>query len=204
MTKETLAEQIKQLTDLTNTLLEYSKRFMKLYEDYKPTSKLDRLKYDNSGLTLNLRFIHCLMFYDALLNLNSLSQPLQNDPNKKELSIFELAELETDLNKKDKILLECKAIRNLFESNDLHKWRNKFIAHKDINSTGDPFTSYFGFAKENIINLAIDLTNQISQLINKNYNVTINNIFLDLYQKGFERLIEFFDNELKNFQYVDD
>lgn len=197
MTKEKLADRIKQLINITQTLLVYSSKFRELHDIYIPVTEMERLIYKTSEISMALRFLHCSFFYDALLNLNTILAPLQKDPDKKEQSIFELIDLELDQKAKDELLSKANEFRKQFEENNLHKWRHKLVGHKDIENAGDTEGMYLNFIKSDIIEFCKNLINQIDKFIVKSYDVAYNNNFTQMYSKSFEKMLELFEKELK-------
>jgi len=197
MTKEKLADRIKQLINITQTLLVYSNKFRELHDKYLPGSAMERQKYITSEISMAIRFLHCSFFYDALLNLNTILSPLQKNPDKKEQSIFELIDLEADSANKEDLLSKANEFRKKLEENNLHKWRNKFVAHKDIENAGDTEVMYLNFIKSDIIEFSENLINQIDKFIVCNYNVAYNNTFSQMYSKSFEKMLELFEHGLK-------
>jgi len=197
MTKEKLADRIEQLINITQTLLVYSKKLRKLHDEYLPKTVIEKQKYTTSEIVMVLRFLHCSFYYDALLNLNTVLSPLQKDTNKKEQSIFELIDLEIDQTNKNDLWSKANEFKKQFEENNLHKWRNKFVGHKDIENAGDTEVMYLNFIKSDIIKFSEDLINQIDMFINKNYDVVYNNTFSQMYCKSFEKMLELFEKELR-------
>jgi hypothetical protein len=197
MTKEKLADRIKQLVNITQTLLFYSDKFRELYDKYLPATAMERQRYDTSEISMAIRFLHCSLFYDVLLNLNTMLSPIQKDPDKKEQSLFELIDLETNQLKKENLLSKANEFRKQLEENNLHKWRNKLVGHKDIENAGDTVVMYLNFIKIDIIKFSEDLINQIDDFINNNYDVAYNNTFSQMYSRSFEKMIDLFEQELK-------
>jgi len=199
MTKEKLADRIKQLINITQTLLVSSKKLRKLHDKYRPKTGIviEKQKYTTSEIVMVLRFLHCSFYYDALLNLNTVLSPLQKDTNKKEQSIFELIDLEIDQTNKNDLWSKANEFKKQFEENNLHKWRNKFVGHKDIENAGDTEVMYLNFIKSDIIKSSEDLINQIDKFIIKNYDVVYNNTFSQMYCKSFEKMLELFEKELR-------
>ena len=197
MTKEKLADRIEQLINITQTLLVYSKKLRKLHDEYLPKTVIEKQKYTTSEIVMVLRFLHCSFYYDALLNLNTVLSPLQKDTNKKEQSIFELIDLEIDQTNKNDLWSKANEFKKQFEENNLHKWRNKFVGHKDIENAGDTEVMYLNFIKSDIIKSSEDLINQIDKFIIKNYDVVYNNTFSQMYCKSFEKMLELFEKELR-------
>jgi len=205
MTKEKLADRIEQLINITQTLLVYSKKLRKLHDEYLPKTVIEKQKYTTSEIVMVLRFLHCSFYYDALLNLNTVLSPLQKDTNKKEQSIFELIDLETDQKAKKELLSQANEFRKQLKEKNLDKWRHKLVGHKDIENAGDPEIMYLNFIKSDIIKFSEDLINQIDmfiknyyeKFINKNYDVVYNNTFSQMYCKSFEKMLELFEKELR-------
>lgn len=123
--------------------------------------------------------------------------PIQKDPDKKEQSLFELIDLETNQLKKENLLSKANEFRKQLEENNLHKWRNKLVGHKDIENAGDTVVMYLNFIKIDIIKFSEDLINQIDDFINNNYDVAYNNTFSQMYSLSFEKMIDLFEQELK-------
>lgn len=197
MSKEKLAERINQLINISKSLINNSNMLKKLHDKYLPQSVLDRQKYKTSEISLLIRFLHCTFYYDVLLNLNTLLNPLQSNPDKKEQSIFELVELDTDKNRKKSLLVTANSFRKKLEEKNLHRWRNKFVGHKDIDDAGDTEAMYLNFIKSEFINCTNELLENIDKFIIDNYDVCYNNTFEGLYSKSFERLFAWFEDELK-------
>lgn len=196
MTKEILADRIKQLINVTQELLLYAIKLRELHDKYISTSHIKSNQYKTSEIAMMIRFLHCSFYYDALLNLNTLLKPVQNDYNKKEQSIFELIDLETDHSVKDELLKKSNFFKKILEDKNLHKWRHKFVGHKDIENAGDTEVMYLNFIKEDILQYSIALINDINSFIIKEYDVQYNNSFASLYSKSFNRMVYLFEKEL--------
>ncbi|MEJ5305853.1 MAG: hypothetical protein WHV63_07890 [Ignavibacteria bacterium] len=197
MTKQILADRIKQLINISQTLLDYCTKFKELNYKYFPNLKqLNYLDF-NFKFSILLRFLQNMFYYDALLNLNTILALHQKDQNKKELSIFELIELETDTNLKEKLKIEAEELRNKLESKNLHKWRNKYVAHKDLINAGDPEIMYLNFIKDEYIACTSELLQEADKFLSKYYDIAFNNTFNDLYENSFNWLIELLEKNLK-------
>ena len=196
MTEEILADRIKQLINVTQELLLYAIKLRALHDKYISTSHININQYKTSEIAMMIRFLHCSFYYDALLNLNTLLKPVQNDYNKKEQSIFELIDLETDHSVKDELLKKLNVFKKKLEDKNLHKWRHKFVGHKDIENAGDTEVMYLNFIKEDILQYSIALINDINSFIIKEYDVQYNNSFASLYSKSFNRMFYLFEKEL--------
>lgn len=196
MGKEKLADRIKQLVDISSTLIMYSQKFKELHNRYLPKTLLDQQKYKTSEISLILRFLNSSFCYDALLNINSILSQFQRDPEKKEQSIFELIELEDDPKKKSKLLNVANSFREKLEKKNLHKWRHKFVAHKDIESAGDTVIMYLNFIEDEYIRLIIELLSEINEFLINNFDLNYKNSFNQLYAKSFNKMIELFETEI--------
>jgi len=193
---EKLADKIKQLINITESLLLYAKQLKELNNKYLPTNIICKSKYSSENIPLMLIFLHCTFYYDALLNLNTLLQPLQKDINKKEQSIFELIEMESDTERKNNLLETANELKKKLKDKNLDKWRNKLVGHKDIQSAGDTEMMYSNFIKDTNFDYSIKLLNGIKDFVTQNYDVICNNPFAGLYDESFTRMIELFENEL--------
>jgi hypothetical protein len=196
MNKEILADRIKQLINVTQELLLYAIKLRELHYKYIPNVPLKSNHYKTSEIPTMIRFLHCSFFYDALLNLNTLLNPLQDDYNKKEQSIFELVDLESDHTVKDELLKKTSVFLKKLKDKNLHKWRHKFVGHKDIENAGDTEIMYLNFIKEDIVQYSNTLINDINSFIIKEYDVQYNNTFASLYSKSFNRMVCLFEKEL--------
>lgn len=197
MTIEILSDRIKQLVNLTQELLLYAKKLSEMHDKYLPTSPAKSNKYKTSEIPMIIRFLHCSFYYDALLNINTLLKPVQKDFNKKEQSIFELIALEEDPTIKFELLKEANEFVKKLEEKNLNKWRHKLAAHKDIENAGDTEIMYLNFIKKDIVQYSIALITAINLFIINKYDVHYNNTFASLYSKGFDKMIELFENDLK-------
>lgn len=199
MTKVKLADRIKQLNDISHTLLKYAEKIRDLHDNYLPKTEIEKQYYKTSEIPMSLRFLQCTFFFDALLNLSTILSPLQKDLNKKEQSLFELVELESNQNIKDNLLLYVNKIRKQFENKNLHKWRNKYVAHKDIKNAGDTEIMYLNFIKKDIINESIIISKEIHQFLMSNYTfLNTSNTFMSLNSKSVDKMLELFENELRD------
>ena len=197
MTKEILADRIKQVINLTQELLLYANKLRELHDKYLPTSHAKSSQYKTSEIPIMLRFLHCSFYYDALLNLNTLVKPVQNDYNKKEQSIFELVDLETDHTVKAELSKKVNEFVKKLEEKNLHRWRHKLAGHKDIENAGDTEIMYLNFIKVDTLQYSIALINDINSFIVSKYDVQYNNTFASLYSKSFNRMVNLFEKELK-------
>lgn len=196
MTKEILADRINQLINVSKQLLFWSVKLKELHDKNIPTDPMKSNEYKTSEISMLLRFLHCTFYDDVISNLNTLTNKVQTDPNKKELSIYELIEFETNQNIKDEILTSAKNYRAKLEEINLHKWRNKLSDHKDIEKSGDPEIMYLNFIKEDILTFSIDLLNEIDSFVKNKYDVPYNNSFDSLYDNGFNKMLMLFKKEL--------
>jgi hypothetical protein len=197
MTIEILADRIKQLVNLTQELLLYSIKLREMHDKYLPTSPAKSNKYKTSEIPTIIRFLHCSFYYDALLNINTLLNPVQSDFNKKEQSIFELIDLEEDRIIKVELLKEANEFVKKLADKNLNKWRHKLAGHKDIENAGDTEIMYLNFIKKDIIQHSIALIDDINLFIINKYDVHYNNTFASLYSKSFDKMIELFEKDLK-------
>ncbi len=197
MIEEKLAYRIKQLINITETLLLYAQKLKELHDKHLPNKNIGINEYKPGIIPLMLRFLHCTLFYDALLNLNTLLQPFQRDLNKKEQSIFELIELGIDSSRKNESLETANELRKKLEDKNFHNWRHKLVGHKDIESAGDTEIMYLNFIKDEYIAYSIELLNEINAFVTNNYDVIRDNTFAGLYSKSFARMIELFENDIK-------
>ena len=196
MTKEKLADRINQLINVSQQLLLYSVKLKELHDKYIPTNPIKSNQYKTSEIPIFLRFLHCTFYFDVLLNLNTLLNPVQNDPNKKEQSIFELIKLEIEPAIKDELLMSAINFRNKLKEKYLHKWRHKIGGHKGIENAGDPEIMYLNFIKEDIFKCSQDLLDEIDSFIKNKYAVPQNNSFASLYNKGFNKMLTLLEKEL--------
>ncbi len=194
--KERLADRIKQLINVTQLLLANARQLKEFHDKHLSIPPLEPHQFKISDTATLIRFMHCVFFYDALLNLNTLLHPVQSDPNKKEQSIFELIELETKPNTKEKLKENAESIRQKFIDRKLHKWRHKLVGHKDIDKAGDTEIMYLNFIDESILNFSIALLNEIDTFIKYNYDVIQNNTATNLYGNSFNKLFEMLGKEL--------
>lgn len=198
MTKEKLAERIKQLIGVTQQLLFYSLKLKELHDKHVPTNPIKSDQYKKSEIPMMLRFLHCTLYFDALLNLNTLLSPFQKDPTKKQQSIFELIDTEIDINRKNDLFKKANELRKKLKDKNLDKFRHKLVGHKDIENAIDTEIMYLNFIKAEYIEHSIKIVNEINDFVTNNYGVIINNLFAGLYDKSFEKMIELFENELRN------
>ena len=133
-------DRIKQLVDVSITLLKWTSEYKQLYEKYKPSEVLNFNKYATSPIAKLLRFQSCSLFFDSVLNINTLLGKVQKDQVKKEISFFEFLNLQQSSSDKDKILIILDNELLKFQSHKLDKIRNKFIGHKDLSINFDPVT----------------------------------------------------------------
>lgn len=199
MTKEKLADRIKQLIDISTGLLNYSIKLKELHDKCVPKgNSIIRNEYKTSEISILIRFLHCTFFYDVVMNLNTLLEKVQKDPDKKEQSFFELANIIDNEEKKKNFEDELKKLRQDFEDKNLHKRRNKFIGHKDINVAGDTIVMYLNFIKDEYIDYCEQLLIQMNELLLQlNLDVYTNNLFENLYRESLKKLIELLENELQ-------
>jgi hypothetical protein len=193
-----LSDRVKQLVDVTEQLLKYSKELKVLHDKYCPQETIKNNEYLTSEIPTVLRFLHVLFFFDALLNINTLLDKLDIVEDKKEQSFYELVELITDITKKNEIIAELDTLRNKLQLNNLDKFRHKLVAHKDIESAGDSTIMYMEFVKSEFIDICQDIITELIALLNKHFDVYYNNLFEQLHNKGFFKMIELFERELKN------
>ncbi|MEW6654497.1 MAG: hypothetical protein AB1394_13680 [Bacteroidota bacterium] len=197
MNIEVLADRVKQLIDVTEKLLNYSLELKYLSNKYRPQEPLKYAEYLNSEIPSMSRFLHAMFFLDALLNITSLLHLSEKNPDKKEQSFYELAELVSVVTKKNDIIVELDKIRSSFETGNLHKFRHKIAAHKDIECAGDITIMYMNFVKQEATDLCIDITTKMKELLYKHFNIYCNNLFGQLHDKGFAKMYELFENELE-------
>jgi len=193
-----LSDKIKQLLEVSLTLLRYASEFEKLYKKYKPSDKLSYDKYSKSKVPTLLRFFHCSFFFDALLNLNTLLKPLQKNPNKKELSFYELLNELNDSELKEKLLPLVNKLRDELTENNIDKFRNKFVGHKDLSTSIDSNILYLNFIAVKTFNTSYRITESLNEICIKHFDVPQNNSFLSYYNPSFSYLLTDFE---KNFHH---
>lgn len=200
LNKEILLNRITQLIDITKGFLYYSKELKNLHDKFLPEDIYEKDRYRKSEIPLMLRMLHNSFFFDALLNLNSILSKVQKDVNKKEQSIFELIELESDANQKNRLLQAAEKFSASLKEKNLDKWRHKLVGHKDINQAGDTDIMYLNFIIDDIHNHTAKLLDDIYIFINNNYDVISNTSFSSLYSNSFERMIELFKKDLAKYK----
>lgn len=195
MTVELLADRINQLIDVTEELILYLKQCEHLYKKYRPNESA-HADYAISEIPSMLRFLHSMFFYDVLLNINTLLDKVDKDPNKKEQSIYELSEFLQDEFIKEEILNKSDSLRFKFENYNLHIFRHKLAAHKDWIAAGDTTIMYLHFIKPEIISVCEEITKELKQICIKYFDVITTNSFHQLYNKGFQKMLKLFEDEL--------
>jgi hypothetical protein len=195
--KAILADRIKQLINVTKELLLKAQGLQSSHDRYLPASLKESSFYKNSEIALLARFLHTTFYYDALLNLNTILNRIQKKQDKKEQSIFELIEYETDQGRKNKLSTKATELIIKLEAKNLHKWRNKLVGHKDIGVAGDTEIMYLNFIKEEYLDYTISLINDLDSFMIQYYDVAANNTFAEMYSKSFEKMSELFEKELR-------
>lgn len=197
MREKELAEKLKQLTDIIGELLFLCKKLKEINKKYLPKNPIFKNKYNNSEIPKFLTFLNVIIFDVVILDLTTILAKTKKDPSKKELSIFELIEMISDANKKEKIKEVAEKLRLQIEAINFDKWRNKITAHKDLIVLGDVDIHYLNFVNDETLNFCNDIISKLYEIINNNYNISFNNIFNELYRKSFNKMIELFENDLK-------
>lgn len=197
MEKEVIANKICELINITLILLEYCKKFYDLYNHYRSNLLIfEKTNFKKSEFELILRMFNRVFFNKSLMIISSILAKTQNDPNKKELSIFELIELETDHQKKENLIKSVKSFRDKFEEKDLYLFRNKLIAHKDIDIKGSFVITYLSFVKVEYINFLIELLTEINRFLLKNFDVEFSLSYKEIL--SIDKLIELLKTEIEN------
>jgi len=196
MTVELLADRINQLIDVTDELILYLKQCEQLYKKYRPNESSSYTQYATSEIPSMMRFLHCMFFYDVLLNINTLLDKVDKDLNKKEQSIYELSEFLQDEFIKEEILNKADSLRFKFENYSLHIFRHKLDAHKDWIAAGDTTIMYLNFIKPEIISICEEIIKELKQICIKYFDVITTNSFHQLYGKGFQKMVKLFEDEL--------
>lgn len=191
-----LQDKIKQLVDVSTALLKWSAVYKRVYEKYKPADALEYNHYANSPFPTLLRFQSSMMFFDVLLNLNSLLCTIQKDPNKKEVSFFELLELLTSSTEKDQILIVLNDASKKFQDNKLDKFRNKFIGHKDLSINYDPVILYLNFPNPTLVKVCDEIIDSLNKICLQFFDCYRNNAFNQLYDNSHLAFIELLENSL--------
>ncbi len=201
MTVEILSDKVKQLVNVSNGLLQFSKRFEDLHNQYLPKEHSEVIKYKTHEIVMLLRLQHCLYFFDVLLNLNSLLRYRQDDVNKKEISFFELLDLIPALDQKDEIKKTLNELRRKLKDNKMDVLRHKFDAHKDYTLAFDPEIMYLNFINPDLIIVAEEILNELNNLCIKFLHTNTSNSFQQLYDTGHQKLFSFFEKELREINY---
>lgn len=87
--------------------------------------------------------------------------------------------------------------RNKLKEKNFVKGRNKFGGHKDIDAAGDTTLLYSFFISDANLSFSKELLNEMNMLMKKYFDVDVNNLFESLHQKGFQRMYELFEEELR-------
>ncbi len=196
MTKEILAGKIKQLVNVTKELLNYSQRIKELHNKYLPQNPDEAVEYKLHEIPTLLRLQHCLYFYDVLLNLNSLLATKKNKIDKKEISFFELLELTTPSKQKDDVENILIGLREKITDNKMKFFRDKLSGHKDYSLNIDFEMIYQNFINQELLSVAEQILYELDKLCIDYFDTYYNNTFEELYDKGHQKLFDFFENEL--------
>ncbi len=172
-----LADKIKQLIDVSLILIEYCKKLKQLDSKYVELkqSVIERQEFKASEIPTILRFLHCTFFFDALSNLNTSLEPFQKEPCKKEISFFELIEVENDKMRKETIVRDIKYLREQLKNRKLTHLRNKYVAPIDLFVFGHPDVMYLNFIKDEYIESTKLILKKLNNLIQTYYYVPDNN-----------------------------
>lgn len=194
---ETLKNKIKQLVDVSASLLKWSEEYKYLYDKYRPSDNSEYTRnYANEPIPTLLRFQSTLMFFDVVLNINSLLSPIKQDPDKKEASFLELLEFLPQSNEKDQMVDLINNIRKMFLDNKLDKIRNKFVGHKDLNLKYDPMILYLNFPNPDLVDVCKNIVNSLTNIC-LNYLCCIrNNEFDQFYKKSHQKYLEIIEKSL--------
>lgn len=200
MNNKNLSNKTKYLINVCESFILFAERIKRLHNKYIPNDKeLIKNNYMFSDIPIILRLLHNIFFFDTVLNLKSLLVPAEKNKTRKEQSIFELINLDKDVNTKKEKLSIAEKIKEKYSISFLPEFRNKLVAHKDLFQSGDIDAMYFNFVEEKFLEKAKEIILSLKDFICKYYEVESNNSFYNYLSQPFEKVLNLFENELKSF-----
>lgn len=179
--QEKLLDQIQQLLERGLFFAEYSKRYKDLY-DKKKSQKKD---YKHSPNRTMICVQNGLYFNEALLNLETLFSREREDEDKEEISFRVLLKKEP---KDSERYIEYEKIREEYFDSPLPLLRNKLIAHKDLNSTGDPMGGFLNPVDDKWLEKTKGFYSKLNDYLHNYFDVIENDSFEQLYKDSFDYL----------------
>jgi hypothetical protein len=192
-----LQDRIKQLVDVSIGLLNWSLEYKKIYDKYLPAgSSKEITEYKTSPIPTLLRFQSSMMFFDVVQNVNTLLNPVQNNPDKKEISFFELFELLPSSSENNQVSDIINDLRKKLLDNKLDKIRNKFVGHKDLNINYDPVILYLNFPNPDLVAICREIIEKLNDVCLKHLDCIRNNEFEQLYKDSHKEYLDFIEKSL--------
>ena len=182
-----LQDKIKQLVDVSISLLNWSDDYKNIYNNHRSS---------NSSLLTLVKFQSSMMFFDVILNLNTLLSPVQNNPDKKEISFFELLELLPSSSEKNQVSDIINDLRKKLLDNKLDKIRNKFVGHKDLSLNYDPVILNWGFPNPDLVAVCREIIEKLSDVCLRHLYCFRNNTFNLLYGESHQAYLDFLEQSL--------
>lgn len=174
--QQQLSRQIQQLLERGLFFAEYSKRYKELYSEKKALKK-NLLSPNMRTITL----INVLYAQESFLILYTLF-----DKDNREVSFRNLLKHTN----KPSIYNDFLKIEKDYHNSQLPLFRKKIIAHKDLNSVGEPVTAYFNPYLSKWVEEAILFYKRLGILLIDNFNSPDIGFFKTLYKESFDYLYE--------------
>lgn len=170
-----MQDRISQLIYRAEVFLDYSEKLVDLYEKCKK-NKIDM----NDPAIVSLKLHHILYLNEVVLILASIFESKRNKPQEVSFSSY------CDLLTKYKISSEINNLCNFYWKSIIPKIRNRIIAHKQMDSIGDPCAGFINCYSSKVTKATRDLFNKTKKYVNENFDVAANNYLEDFYGPGFD------------------
>lgn len=189
-----IEDKIFELYGSAYMFFDWSIKYKNLYEELKPKNTFEKQSFITNDLSKYLILNSNLYLFYSINLIATLLSHKKDDTNKKELSLFEHVEL-LDNEIKIKANSDLMKLHELYKESGLEIIRNKIIAHKDIKTSGDPFTHFFNFINSVFYEKTNEILSKIKDYL-KNYSLdgTSNNYTKEYYDKSHDIILDMIKN----------
>lgn len=163
---------------------------LRIHEYYEENRGIKKLF--NQDLMSYLVIQHNLCFFDAILIIHTLLKSETPKRKGQELTLEYFLTKKPTNNEK-----ELDAIRSQYKKSNLDQVRDKIIAHKDKNNTGDSINHFLNLVEIKFIKDALEIMDKIDHFLDKNSPSSYTNNFYQIYfSKGNEEVLDLIKRRL--------
>jgi hypothetical protein len=191
-----LEDRINELYGSAYMFFDWSIKYKNLYNELRPEEIWAKQTYISNDLAKYLILNSNLYLFYSINLIATLLSHKQENIDKKELSLFEQIDYLDEnikINANDNLNILC----SYYKESGLDIIRNKIIAHKDIKTSGDPFTHMFNFVNPIFYDKAKEILSKIENYLDSYFfNRIFNNPSKVYFDNSHTIILDFIRNKL--------